>query len=383
MKFWMAKMKVNVIIPCGGSGVRCGLDFNKLLAKIDTKSVIWHTVSKFFDIDYVQKIVVPVKSSDQNLFEAELKDFADKIVFCKGGNTRTESIANGLSLCDDCDLICIHDGARPYVTKQIILDSFEKAQQFGSGISCYSAIDTIATTEDGKIASYPKRENVVHIQTPQTFDSNQIKKAYSMIEQDQCFTDDSSVFSAFISPCTISLGSPENKKITFKEDLLSFANCYVGIGYDTHKLVEGRDLILGGVKVEHNKGLLGHSDADVLTHAIMDAIFGACNERDIGYHFPDTDAKFKGISSIKLLEECLSIIRKKGFEVQNISAVIMCQKPKLAKIIPIFAQNLAKIIGINQDKISISATTTEGLGFVGREEGIAVNCTCICYKTQN
>lgn len=374
-------MKVNVIIPCGGSGTRCGLEFNKLLAKIGTKSVIYHTISKFYQLNEVDKIIIPVQNNDKRLFERELADFSEKIAFCTGGESRTQSVANGLKLADDCDIISIHDGARPFVSREIILDSFQKAIQYGSGISGYSSTDSLAMCENGEIISSLQRDKIFCLQTPQSFSKSQIIKAYDMISEGETFTDDSGIYSKYIAPCKISLGSHSNKKITFKEDLLVAENCYIGVGYDTHQLVSNRDLILGGIKIEHSKGLLGHSDADVLTHAIMDAIFGACNERDIGYHFPDSDNKYKGINSIKLLEECLSIIRNKGFEVQNISAVIMCQKPKLAKIIPDIACNLANIIGISVNKLTISATTTEGLGFVGREEGIAVHCDCICYKS--
>lgn len=373
-------MKVNVIIPCGGNGSRTGLKINKLLAKIGTKSVIYLTVSKFYHLVEVKKIILPVTKSERSIFEENLKDFADKLIFCEGGETRTQSVANGLDSTNDCDIICIHDGARPYVTMEMILDSLQKAAEFGSGISGEKCTDTIAMVEEGKFTNVLDRAKLVRLQTPQSFNAAQIKKAYKMIEKEDVFTDDSGVYSKYIAPCHLSYGNHNNKKLTFIEDFLTFENCYIGVGYDTHQLVSGRNLILGGIKIEHEKGLLGHSDADVLTHAIMDAIFGACNERDIGYHFPDTDPKYKGISSIKLLHHCLDIIRNKGFEVQNINAVIMCQKPKLAKIIPVIAINLAAHIGIASEKISISATTTEGLGFVGREEGIAVHCNCICYK---
>lgn len=376
-------MKVNVIIPCGGNGSRTGLKYNKLLAKIGTKSIIYTTVSKFYHIDCISKIILSIKADEKNIFSKELVDFEDKIAFCTSGATRTQSVANGLKATEKCDIIVIHDGARPFVTEEIILDSINTAIKFGSGISAYPSTDTVAMVETGKITSTLQREKIYNLQTPQSFNSEQIKKAYSLIEKEKIFTDDSGVYSYYISPCTISLGTPLNKKITYKEDLLTFKNCYIGVGYDTHRLVEGRDLILGGIKIAHDKGLLGHSDADVLTHAIMDAIFGACDERDIGYHFPDSDNKYKGISSIVLLKECLTIIRNKGFEVQNINAVIMCEKPKLAKIIPQIVQNLAQVIGISASKISISATTTEGLGFIGREEGIATHCNCICYKLNN
>lgn len=377
-------MKVNVIIPCGGSGVRCGLGFNKLFAPILGKTVIYHTISKFFNFYesdiHIEKIILPVNPQDKQTFAKTLKDFESKVVFCDGGGTRTESIANALPLAQNGDIICIHDGARPFVNSEIIKDSLQKAQEFGSGIASFNTVDTIALTNGEYIQNVPERDNIFCLQTPQSFKTKQIIKAYSMITENDNFTDDSGVYQKYISPCHLSLGSPQNRKITYKQDLLSYENCYIGVGYDTHQLVQGRDLILGGVKIEHEKGLLGHSDADVLTHAIMDAVFGACGERDIGVHFPDTEPKYKGISSILLLKECVNIIRTKGFEIKNINAVIMCQKPKLAKIIPSMIENLANAMNISKDAINISATTTEGLGFIGREEGIATHCNCICYK---
>ena len=151
----------------------------------------------------------------------------------------------------------------------------------------------------------------------------------------------------------------------------------VGMGYDVHKLVEGRDLILGGVKIPHTLGLLGHSDADVLLHAIMDALLGAAALGDIGKHFPDTDPQYKGISSIKLLEHVTKLIEEKGYIVENIDATIIAQKPKMAPHIPQMRANMAKAMGINESQLNIKATTEEKLGFTGREEGIASQAICL------
>ena len=151
----------------------------------------------------------------------------------------------------------------------------------------------------------------------------------------------------------------------------------VGIGYDVHKLVENRKLVLGGVEIEHDKGLLGHSDADVLIHAIMDALLGAAALGDIGQHFPDTDPAYEGISSVKLLEHVASLLEKKGYGVGNIDAVIIAQKPKMAPHIPQMRANMAKAMGINESQLNIKATTEEKLGFTGREEGIASQAICL------
>lgn len=150
----------------------------------------------------------------------------------------------------------------------------------------------------------------------------------------------------------------------------------VGMGYDVHKLVEGRDLIIGGVKIPHTLGLLGHSDADVLLHAIMDALLGAAGLGDIGKHFPDTDPQYKGISSIKLLEHVAKLIAEKGYVVENIDATIIAQRPKMRPHIEQMEKNIAEALGISADQINVKATTEEGLGFTGMEEGISSQAIC-------
>lgn len=154
----------------------------------------------------------------------------------------------------------------------------------------------------------------------------------------------------------------------------------VGFGYDVHQLVEGRDLILGGIKIEHDKGLLGHSDADVLLHAVCDALLGAANMRDIGYHFPDTSADTQGIDSKIILRKTIDLLATKGYKVGNIDATICAERPKLNPYVPAMKACMAQIIGCDEDDISIKATTTEKLGFTGREEGMAAYAVCLIEK---
>ncbi|MCF0244148.1 MAG: 2-C-methyl-D-erythritol 2,4-cyclodiphosphate synthase [Bacteroidaceae bacterium] len=154
----------------------------------------------------------------------------------------------------------------------------------------------------------------------------------------------------------------------------------VGLGYDVHQLVAGRDLWLGGIKIEHTHGLLGHSDADVLIHAICDALLGAANMRDIGYHFPDTAEETDGIDSKILLAKTVSLIATKGYKVGNIDATICAEKPKINPHVPLMRQTLAQVIGTDEDNISIKATTTEKLGFTGRQEGISAYAVCLIEK---
>lgn len=151
----------------------------------------------------------------------------------------------------------------------------------------------------------------------------------------------------------------------------------IGQGYDVHRLVEGRDLVLGGVKIPYEKGLLGHSDADVLVHAVMDALLGAAGERDIGYHFPDTDERYKGASSIALLTEVIRILASKGLKPVNIDATIMAQKPKLSSYIEEMRENIAGATGLDKDFVNVKATTEEGLGFTGTGEGMKASAVCL------
>ena len=384
MKYLLVTMKVNVIIACGGNGTRTGLPFNKILADLNGKPVIYQTVTKFSYINEVTRIIIPASIEDTDLIKDALGtlDMFDMIVFCPNGDTRTKSIQSALTCIEsDADIISIHDGARPFVTNDCIINSFETAKKCGSGISAYGAVDTIAfINEHNQICNIPDRNTIFNIQTPQSFIASKIISAYSIISDSDSFSDDSSVYTKYIGQPTVSKGDISNKKITFATDLQSFKGCFAGTGYDTHALVADRDLILGGIKIPYHLGLLGHSDADVLTHAIMDALFSCCSERDIGVHFPDNDPAFKGIDSTILLSKCLEIITRKGFSINNISCVIMCEKPKLAKLIPDIITNLTSIMSIPYDALMISATTTEGLGFIGRGEGIAVSCNCICCK---
>lgn len=157
----------------------------------------------------------------------------------------------------------------------------------------------------------------------------------------------------------------------------------IGSGYDVHKLVEDRDLILGGVKIPYEKGLLGHSDADVLVHAIMDALLGAAGLGDIGKHFPDTDAKYKGISSIELLKRVRELLEEKLYIIENIDATIIAQRPKLAAYIPEMKKNIAEALKIEEDRVNVKATTEEGLGFTGEGLGIASNAVCLLEAMMN
>ena len=278
------------------------------------------------------------------------------------------------------DAVLIHDGARCNVTEEIIERCIDSVLNFGTGVAAIPATDTIAETDGlGKIVK-TERKNKYAVQTPQGFIAGNLKKAYSMMKEGEEFTDESGLYAKYIAFPKIVEGSPLNKKLTTPEDFTIAENLYVGTGFDLHVFEVGRKLILGGIEVPHDKGLLGHSDADVLTHAIMDAMLSASSLGDIGRHFPDTDPKYKGISSMKLLEEVVKLIASHGYKLKNVSSVIMAQKPKLAKFVDSIRDNLANALSVEKACVGITCTTLEGIGTVGREEGIAVQSYCALIK---
>lgn len=395
--------KVSLILAAAGKGERAGFEENKLFFKsADGKTVLERAFFAFVNSGIVDEYVVAVSEKDEKRIKALLPR---EVRIVLGGKTRSESVKNALAAVTG-DIVLIHDGARPFVSAEIIKTCAESAEKFGSGIVAEESRNTVCRAENGEISEYLGKSGLYSVQTPQGFQTELIKKAYALAGEEN-FNDDGEIYAKFIAPPRIVKGSAENVKLTFKEDFKNSADgakaCGAdypqgagcsqsagastsvgeyrfGTGFDCHKLVTGRKLILGGVEIPHDKGLLGHSDADVLAHAITDAIFSAAAMRDIGYHFPDTDPAYEGADSIKLLKTALKIVGGKGFFVTSVSATIMAEKPKLLKRIPEITENLAAALGIPAEKVGIAATTLEGLGFVGREEGICVSATATLIK---
>lgn len=371
-------MKKTVILACAGKGSRVGKEKNKLLVKVDGQTCFEKTLSVFLNSGLIDQVIVTASPVDIQEITALAKG---KAIVVEGGSTRTESVKNALDLVDD-GIVLIHDGARPFVSARIIKECIESVEKYGSAITAIPSRDTILLAKDGKVERYLGKDGLFSVQTPQAFFVNDIKKAYQLAEG-KTFNDDGEVYKHYIDNARIVQGSSENVKITYPEDMQLLENAKdvrFGVGFDCHKLVEDRKLILGGVTIPHDKGLLGHSDADVLTHAIMDAILSSLAMRDIGYHFPDKDPQYKGANSVELLIKVLSLIKEKGYRVKNISATIMAEKPKLLSYIPQITKTLADVLKVDESSVGIGATTLEGLGFVGREEGICVHATAVTIK---
>lgn len=373
--------KIGVIIAAAGMGTRMQKDIPKQFLRINGQPVIAKTYKAFADCDlidyiyivtnedYMEKcrdLMVPYLSSN------ELKKFAGIV---SGGKERQDSIYRALQAMEkqnlNIDYILIHDGARPFVSQSIIENTVKATVQKEAAIVCVRPKDTIRTKTQTL-----DRNALMAVQTPQGFRSDLIKRAYDKAYEEGFYgTDDAGLVERIgVHPVMVE-GSYANVKITTPDDLPTETR--VGKGYDVHKLVEGRKCILGGVEIENKKGLLGHSDADVLLHAIMDALLGAAAMGDIGRHFPDTDEEYKGADSLKLLQQVGFMLRENGFVISNIDATVICERPKVAPHIEEMIENIAKTLTIDKGQVNIKGTTTEKLGFTGRKEGIAAEAVCI------
>jgi 2-C-methyl-D-erythritol 4-phosphate cytidylyltransferase/2-C-methyl-D-erythritol 2,4-cyclodiphosphate synthase len=377
-----------VIIVAGGKGKRLPGTISKQYIKMAGKPVILHTIETFNSIQSIEQLIIVLPKQDVAWFDTtyiQSRQWQTNIRVVPGGEERQESVYRGLMAIDQKEdvIVAVHDGVRPFITIEAIEKSYEVATQYGACVVGVPVKDTIKQIDQHNIITHtPDRQTLWQVQTPQTFDLALLLEAHETAQKDNFIgTDDAMLVERIGQAVVMAMGSYRNIKITTADDL-NYADFLltqkqqeeskmrIGLGYDVHKLVEDRALILGGVTVEHVKGLLGHSDADVLVHAIMDALLGAAGLGDIGVHFPDTDAQYKGVSSMVLLKSVVEKIEEKGYQIGNVDAVIMAQKPKLASHIPSMKVNIANVLKVDDDCVNIKATTTEKLGYEGREEGI-------------
>jgi 2-C-methyl-D-erythritol 4-phosphate cytidylyltransferase/2-C-methyl-D-erythritol 2,4-cyclodiphosphate synthase len=375
--------KVAVLIAAAGSGNRLKSDVPKQFLKIEGITMLEKTAMVFENSPLVDAIYVVASEKGQELCKEILSNVSKFSGVTVGGNTRQDSVRKGLGFMDGsmkpADIVLIHDAARPFISEEVVERVVESAAHHGAAVPCIPVVDTIYKGEEivgehGEdywiLSTLTDRSKLHSVQTPQGFFYNIIMRAHDAAEaRSNEATDDGSLVKRLGINVRLVEGAQENYKITTPKDLAE-SEIRVGIGFDVHAFAEGRPLILGGVDIPYEKGLMGHSDADVLTHAIMDAMLGALSLGDIGTHFPDTDPAYAGIDSMKLLDCVLAMIQKKGFEVFNVDTVIVAERPRMSELIPSIKSSLAEALGVPEDFVGVKATTTEGLGFTGREEGI-------------
>ena len=383
------KTEISAVLVAAGASTRMG--FDKLSVDLGGETVLHRSIRAFVQCSQVDEIVL-VAGKNRAFVEAQAADCKKPVQIVTGGATRAESAKNGV-LAARGTLVAVHDAARPFVSAAVIEAALDAAKQYGAAAPAVPVKDTIkqAVRGDGKtvpvgcrVENTPDRSTLYAVQTPQCFDRAQYLAALEELDAEKArlVTDDCSLFELTGRPVQLTQGDYANLKITTREDLPRPApkeetKMRIGHGYDVHRLVEGRKLILGGVEIPFEKGLLGHSDADVLTHAVMDAVLGAAALGDIGQHFPDNDPAYAGADSLKLAQHVARILSEHGYGIGNIDATVLCQRPKLAPHIPAMRANLAAAFGLPVDAVSVKATTEEHLGFTGEELGIAAHAVAL------
>lgn len=389
-------MRTVAVIVSAGKSKRFKGSIPKQYIKINNKPLIYYTLSVFNSSPNIDGIVLV---SDKDCRQLVRKYNFNKVFsIVKGGRTRAHSVYNGLKVVPkNAEIVVIHDGVRSLVKKELIKDVISKAKRFGAAVCAVPVKNTIKDISVDKVLI---RKNLVEVQTPQAFRYNIIMNCYNRFKDRLDFvTDDSSLVEMAGHKVKIVQGDYENIKITTNEDMdyvrgrssdikcprtgLGHIGLRAGIGYDIHRLAKDRRLVLGGVLIPSKYGLLGHSDADVLLHAITDAMLGAIGERDIGWHFSNKDPRYKGISSSYFLVEAKKMIQKKRYKIQNIDSIIIAQEPKLQPYYNDMVRNISKWLDIPKDSITVKFTTPEEVGPLGHKKAIASIAIVVINKERN
>ena len=376
--------KVAVVIAAAGKGTRVGGPVPKQYLKIGGEPVILKTLKAFELIEAVDHIFIVTNEKYVEHCRKITRDNGiskvDAVV--KGGEQRQDSVYNALQEVNrrrpGVAYVLIHDGARPFVSEDVILNVIKATAEKDAAVACVAMKNSVRKMS-GETSHSVERSDYFSVQTPQGFRKSILMEAYDKALREGYYgTDDASLVERAGYNVEIVDGDYQNIKITTKEDLPMENR--IGTGFDVHRFDPERELILGGVKIPHDKGLAGHSDADVLVHALMDALLGAAALGDIGRHFPDTDEEYRGISSLVLLSKVKELLSENFYSIGNADVTVIAQKPKISPYIEEMRANISEVLDIEISRINIKGTTTERLGFTGREEGIAAEAVCSIYR---
>lgn len=378
------------VVVAAGRGVRMGAAVNKVLLPLCGEPVIRHAVSAFCEADEIDGVVVVASADETEQMRAALCGLEKVCAIVPGGSTRQESVKNGLdALPKEARIALVHDGARPLISRELIARCIRQTEDCGSAVVCTPVTDTVKVEKDGCVVRTLDRSQLRAVQTPQCFFAGELKAAYEVAARDGVsVTDDASVMEHAGHSVHLLESSEVNFKLTTPEDLRRAEDIIgerkfmqrlprTGFGYDVHKLVSGRRLILCGKEIPWEKGLDGHSDADVAVHALMDALLGAACLGDIGRLYPDNDPAFEGADSMKLLADVLRRVKDAGYAVVHADVTIVAQKPKLMPYMDEMRRNLEDAMPGAQ--VNVKATTTERLGFEGRGEGISAQAVATIW----
>ena len=397
------KWTVAAVIAAGGTGTRMNARAPKQFLEISGKPILLRTVENILSMEAVSQVIIslPAKHIAEARSILNRQPMRIEAECVPGGSTRQESVHCGVRrVRPDVDIIMVHDAVRPFCDRDMMQRVLEAAWEKGAAVPGLPATETIQrVSQKGRVLATPPRRELYAIQTPQAFRAEILQTALLQASKGGFTgTDESSVVRWAGCPVFVVAGAPDNIKITSPLDLeiadllitrnsrkgddatMKESGYRIGQGIDYHRLVKGRKLILGGVTIPFEMGLEGHSDADVLIHAVCDALLGAAALGDIGQHFPDTDPANRGRSSIEFLKEVLAKLAAAGWKIRNVDATLLAQKPKLASYMPVMQKNIARSLGLDTEDVNVKATTTEGLNAEGRGEGISAQAIALLIK---
>lgn len=386
-----SSLHVTAIIAAGGTGRRLGAAVPKQLLEIGGQPILRRSVEAFLFHPRVTEVIVALPASLADAPPAWLRPA--RVV--SGGATRQASVANAFdAVSDRCQVVLVHDAARPFVSAGTISRTIDAAVAHGAAIAALPVSDTVKRVADGDeaavIVETLPRERIYLAQTPQAFRRDVLGEAVALGRGGVEATDEAALAERAGHHVHIVNGEPSNVKITTAADLEAARlrstpverrmAGRIGVGYDLHRLVEGRPLVLGGVRVPADRGAHGHSDADVVCHAVTDAVLGAARAGDIGQHFPDSDPRWKDASSIALLRAAVEIVRESGWTVENVDVVVVLERPKLAPFRSAIEDQVARALGVTSGAVSLKAKTNEGVDAVGRGEAIAAHAVALLSR---
>jgi len=379
----MPTASVTAILAAAGAGVRFGGADSKLFAPLAGQPILLWSFRALLASPSISDVVVVASRADRERVTALLAGEPRLRAICQGGAERCDSVRNALAhVAESAEYVAVHDAARPAASPALIERVIAAARAHRAAAPALPVTDTLKHSLDGTqtLATQDRREFFT-VQTPQVFERELLVSAYEQARASGfAGTDDASFVERTGVPVRLVPGDAENLKITHPEDLERAARALgggsrqvirTGIGYDVHRLAAERTLVLGGVTIPHPRGLEGHSDADVLLHAICDALLGAAALGDIGEHYPNTDEQWRGASSLKLLRDVARQVQRAGWQVLNVDVMLLAEAPRIRPYVGEMTMNVAAALHVSTSQVNIKATTGEGMGFIGREEGMA------------
>lgn len=359
------------VVVAAGQGLRAGQALPKQFALWRGKPVVRHSVEALLEAGS-ETVVVTIPHGAEEIAREALMGL-EGITLVPGGATRQGSVRAGLEAlaAAEPNHVLIHDAARPDCRLEVVERLLSALGHYPGAIPVLPVVDSLAIIRDGEMTGTAEREALRRVQTPQAFRYADILSAHRNWTGAPSAGDDAQVARAAGLAVALVPGDERLRKLTFAEDFMTSLSPRIGTGFDVHRLAEGEDLWLCGVRIAHERGLTGHSDADVALHAVVDAVLGAAGLGDIGQHFPPSDPQWRGMPSSRFVEHAVGLARESGFALGNVDVTLICEAPKIGPHREVMRARLAALLGLEIEAVNVKATTTERLGFTGRGEGIA------------